>query len=141
MTPDQIELVQQSFAKVEPIAGQAADLFYDRLFEMAPSIRPLFADDMTKQKAMLMSVLANAVTNLHRPETIIPTVEALGRRHVGYGAKPEHYELVGASLLWTLQQGLGDDFDQTTREAWAAAYSLLADVMKTAAAGQASTGA
>jgi hemoglobin-like flavoprotein len=129
MTPQQITLVQSSFQKVVPIAGTAADLFYDRLFEIAPQVRPLFPEDMTEQKVKLMGMLGTAVTNLHQLETILPAVKALGERHKGYGVTVDHYAPVGAALLWTLEQGLGDDFTPDTREAWTAAYTALAGVM------------
>ena len=134
MTPDQIELVQQSFAKVAPIAGTAADLFYDRLFTIEPDVRSLFPSDLTEQKKKLMQMLATAVTNLHQVEKIIPAVEDLGRRHVGYGVTEKHYEPVGAALLWTLEQGLGADFTPPVKAAWTEAYMTLAGVMQKAAA-------
>jgi hemoglobin-like flavoprotein len=132
MTPDQISLVQTSFQKVVPIAGPAADLFYDRLFETAPHLRPLFPTDMTEQKKKLMGMLATAVTNLHKLETILPAVRALGQRHKGYGVTAEHYAPVGAALLWTLEKGLGPDFTPDTKTAWTEAYTALAGVMNTA---------
>lgn len=134
MTPEQVTLVQQSFAKVAPIADQAADLFYDRLFERAPAVRPLFPADMTDQKRKLMQMLATAVNNLHQVERILPVVEELGRKHVGYGAKPEHYDTVGEALLWTLERGLGPDFTPPVKAAWTSTYQTLAGVMKDAAA-------
>jgi len=137
MTPEQKKLVQQSFAKVLPIKEQAAELFYGRLFELDPSLRPMFKGDMKRQGAMLMSVLAMAVNGLDRLHAIVPAVEALGRRHVGYGVRDEHYETVGAALLWTLEKGLGTAFTPETRAAWEACYGLLAGVMKDAAAEQA----
>jgi hemoglobin-like flavoprotein len=129
MTPQQITLVQSSFQKVVPIAGTAADLFYDRLFEIAPQVRPMFPEDMTEQKVKLMEMLGTAVTNLHQLETILPAVKALGERHKGYGVTVEHYAPVGAALLWTLERGLGPDFTPETKEAWTAAYTALAGVM------------
>ncbi len=134
MTPDQIKLVQQSFAKVAPIADAAADLFYDRLFESAPGVRPLFPDDMAEQKKKLMQMLATAVANLHRVDEILPALEDLGRRHVDYGTRPEHYDTVGEALLWTLEQGLGEAFTPAVEEAWTKTYAMIAGVMKTAAA-------
>ena len=110
MTPEQVTMVQESFKKVVPIAGTAADLFYDRLFEIAPEVRSLFPDDLTEQKKKLIAMLATAVNNLHQVGTILPAVEDLGRRHVAYGVTDEMYEPVGAALLWTLGQGLGDAF-------------------------------
>src|SRR5260370_40356496 len=110
MTPEQVKLVQDSFAKIVPIADKAADLFYDRLFAIAPQLRSMFPDDLSGQKQKLMQMIATAVTNLHQLQTIIPAVQELGKRHVGYGVTDEHYEPVGAALLWTLEQGLGAAF-------------------------------
>lgn len=133
MTPEHIHLVQTSFNRVEPIADQAAELFYGRLFEQNPSFRTLFKGDLRRQGGMLMSTLALAVKNLHQPERILSAVQDLGRRHVGYGVQSEDYAPVGAALLWTLDQGLGDDFTAEVREAWGAAYQLLSGVMTEAA--------
>jgi hemoglobin-like flavoprotein len=130
MTPQQIELVQASFKKVVPIAGTAADLFYDRLFEIAPPVRTLFPSDLTEQKVKLMAMLGTAVSNLHQIDTILPAVKALGERHKGYGVTPDHYAPVGAALLWTLEKGLGPDFTPETKEAWTAVYTALAGAMK-----------
>jgi hemoglobin-like flavoprotein len=133
MTPEQVQLVQDSFKKVMPIAGTAADLFYDRLFAIAPEVRSLFPSDLTEQKKKLMQMLATAVTNLHQVEKILPAVENLGRRHVSYGVTPKHYEPVGAALLWTLEQGLGADFTSPVKEAWTETYKTVAGVMTKAA--------
>ncbi|MCF8533012.1 MAG: hemin receptor [Reyranella sp.] len=132
MTPQQIELVQTSFKKVVPIAATAADLFYGRLFEIAPEVRPMFPQDMTEQKAKLMGMLGTAVTNLHKLETILPAVKALGERHKGYGVTAAHYAPVGAALLWTLEKGLGADFTPEVKTAWTETYTALAGVMTTA---------
>lgn len=132
MTPQQIALVQSSFKKVVPIAGTAADLFYDRLFEIAPDIRPMFPADLTQQKTKLMGMLGTAVTNLHKLETILPAVQELGKRHKGYGVTEAHYAPVGAALLWTLERGLGSDFTPDIKTAWTEAYAALADVMTAA---------
>ena len=134
MTPEQVKLVQDSFAKVVPIAGKAADIFYDRLFMIAPEVRPLFPSDLTEQKKKLIQMLATAVTNLHQVEKIIPAVEDLGRRHAGYGVTAKHYEPVGAALLWTLEQGLGPDFSPPVKAAWTETYMMVAGVMQKAAA-------
>ncbi|WP_428677642.1 globin family protein [Reyranella sp.] len=132
MTPHQIELVQTSFKKVVPIAGAAADLFYGRLFEIAPEVRPMFPADMKEQKVKLMSMLGTAVTNLHKLDEILPAVKALGERHKGYGVTAAHYAPVGAALLWTLEQGLGPDFTPDVKEAWTETYTALAGVMTSA---------
>lgn len=134
MTPEQVSMVQDSFRKVVPIADTAADLFYDRLFTIAPEVRPLFPDDLKEQKKKLITMLATAVTNLHQVETILPAVENLGKRHVSYGVTAKHYEPVGAALLWTLEQGLGSDFTPPVKAAWTEAYTTLAGVMTGAAA-------
>lgn len=134
MTPEKIKLVQDSFKKVAPIAPQAADIFYERLFEVAPELRPMFPDDMSNQKDKLMGMLGTAVTNLHQVETIIPAVQELGRKHVNYGVKDEHYKPVGDALIYTLEKGLGDDFTPEVKTAWVDTYTTLQNVMTTAAA-------
>jgi nitric oxide dioxygenase len=133
MNSRQVELVQSSFEHVRPVAAIAAGLFYGRLFELDPSLRAMFRGDMQEQGKKLMGMLGFVVGNLKRPETILPSVQALGRRHVGYGVQPGHYAVVGEALLWTLETALGDDFTQEVREAWTAAYTLLARVMQEAA--------
>ena len=132
MTPQQVELVQTSFKKVVPIAATAADLFYNRLFEIAPETRALFPKDLTEQKGKLMSMLGTAVTNLHKLDTILPAVKALGERHKGYGVTAAHYAPVGAALLWTLEKGLGSDFTPEVKVAWTETYTALAGVMTAA---------
>jgi len=129
MTLDQVNLVQQSFAKVAPISETAAGLFYDRLFEIAPSVRAMFPSDMTEQRRKLMATLAIVVNGLGNLETILPAASALATRHVSYGAKAEHYPVVGAALLWTLEKGLGDAWTPEVAEAWTAAYGTLSDFM------------
>lgn len=134
MTPEQITLVQDSFKKVAPIADTAADIFYDRLFEVAPQVRPLFPADMANQKKMLMQMLATAVAGLSNVESIVPAVQDLGRRHVNYGVKDEHYDIVGGALLYTLEKGLGEGWTPELAEAWTTVYTTVATVMKDAAA-------
>lgn len=134
MTPKQIILIQTSFEQVLPIADTAAELFYGRLFELDPSLRPLFRGDMAEQGRKLMTTLKVVVNGLTRLEALVPAVQALGQRHAGYGVKDEHYQTVGAALLWTLKQGLGAAFTAETKDAWTAAYTILAEVMITAAA-------
>ncbi len=129
MTPDQVKLVQQSFSKVAPISDQAAAIFYDRLFEVAPQVKAMFPIDMTEQKKKLMATLAAVVNGLNDLSSILPAASALAKRHVAYGAKPEHYPVVGSALLWTLEKGLGSDFTPETKAAWTEAYTALAGVM------------
>src|SRR5258706_6439269 len=134
MTPRQIEIVQQSFTKIAPIADIAADLFYTRLFALDPTLRALFRGNMKTQGAMLMSMIGNAVRALNNPTGLVPVLKQLGARHAGYGVNDQHYDTVGTALLWTLEQGMGDEFTPETREAWTAAYGLLASVMRLGAA-------
>jgi nitric oxide dioxygenase len=129
MTPDQVKLVQESFAKVVPISEQAAILFYDRLFEIAPSVKPMFPTDMAEQRKKLMATLAVVVNGLSNLESILPAASALAKRHVSYGAKPAHYPVVGAALLWTLEKGLGDAWTPEVAGAWTAAYGTLSGYM------------
>ena len=135
MNTDTINLVQQSFAQVRPNAAGAADLFYRRLFELDPDLRPLFTSDIGEQGAKLMDMIGVAVDGLDDLDAITPAVQDLGVRHRGYGVQPEHYDTVGEALLWTLDQGLGDAFTPDVRAAWAETYGLLAGVMKDAAYG------
>lgn len=135
MNTDTINLVQQSFAQVRPGAAGAGDLFYRRLFELDPDLRPLFTSDIGEQGARLMAMISVAVDGLDDLDALTPAVQALGVRHRGYGVRPEHYDTVGEALLWTLGQGLGDAFTPDVREAWAEIYGLLAGVMKDAAYG------
>jgi hemoglobin-like flavoprotein len=133
MTPESQKLVRDSFAKVAPIAPAAAAMFYDRLFVMDPTLRPLFKGDMTEQGKRLMAMIGTAVANVHNLAAVGPAVQDLGRRHAGYGVRPEYYATVAEALLWTLGQGLGDDFTPETKQAWVEAYTTLAMVMQQAA--------
>jgi hemoglobin-like flavoprotein len=129
MTPAQIKLVQDSFAKVAPISDQAAALFYGRLFEIAPEVTPLFKGDLAEQGRKLMATLAVVVNGLANLDSILPAASALARRHVGYGVKPGHYAPVGEALLWTLERGLGPGWTQELATAWFAAYTTLSQFM------------
>jgi hemoglobin-like flavoprotein len=129
MTPDQVKLVQQSFAKVAPISATAAVLFYDRLFEIAPQVRAMFPADMSEQRKKLMAMLAAVVNGLANLESILPAASALAKRHVAYGAKAEHYPVVGSALLWTLEKGLGEAWTPELADAWTAAYGTLSGFM------------
>jgi hemoglobin-like flavoprotein len=133
-TETQIALVQSTFATIAPIADDAAVLFYQRLFEIDPTLRGMFRGDMADQRRKLMQMLSAAVKGLHRLDRLVPAVEDLGRRHATYGVTDEHYETVGAALLWTLEKGLGRAFTPEVKDAWASVYGLLASTMKNAAA-------
>lgn len=125
MTPDQIRLVQSSFARVKPEAKAAAEAFYRRLFEIDPSLRGLFHGSMTQQGERLMQMIGAAVGLLGRPETLFPVLHALGARHVGYGVRPAHYDTVGTALLQTLAEALAEGFTPAHREAWAALFAVV----------------
>lgn len=133
MTPQQIQSIQATWLQVLPIADQAAGLFYGKLFELDPAVRPMFKGDMTEQGRKLMKTIGLVVNSLTRLDEIVPAVQDLGRKHVAYGVRPEHYDTVGAALLWTLEQGLGSAFTPQVKAAWAAAYGTLAAAMKEAA--------
>jgi hemoglobin-like flavoprotein len=137
MTPEQIKLVQDSFAKVRPIVDTAASLFYGKLFELDPGARALFKGDMTEQGRKLMTMIGVSVKNLNNLATIVPAVQKMGTRHVGYGVRDEHYATVAAALLWTLEQAFGDAFTPELKAAWTEAYTILAETMKAAAKAQA----
>jgi len=134
VTLRQIELVQGTFDVIAPIADDAAALFYRRLFEIDPTLRAMFKGEMAEQRRKLMQMLTAAVKGLPRLDRLVPVVEALGRRHAAYGVVDDHYDTVGAALLWTLEKGLGDAFTAEAREAWSTVYTLLATTMRNAAA-------
>ena len=133
LTDVQIKLVQETFAMVEPIADTAAKLFYGRLFEINPAVKPMFPEDLTEQRVKLMTTLKISVAGLSVIEKIVPALQSLGRRHISYLVEDAHYEDVGEALLWTLGQGLGDAFTDEVKEAWTATYMLMAQVMMEAA--------
>jgi hemoglobin-like flavoprotein len=133
MTPDRIHLVRQSWGLVLPMQQQAARLFYDRLFEIAPEVRPMFRGNRVEQGEKLMAALNTLVLSLGRLEQMLPLARELAIRHVAWGVHPAHYDLVGEALLWTLRQGLGDEATPDVMESWAEAYGDLAGAMKEAA--------
>jgi hemoglobin-like flavoprotein len=138
MTPEEIKLVQKSFGQVAPIADQAASMFYDRLFEIAPAVKPLFHADMAEQRRKLMTMLAVVINGLSNLDAVLPAASALAKRHVAYGVKPEHYDAVGEALLWTLERGLGAQWSGELKAAWSATYATLAGFMIGEAYGHAS---
>jgi hemoglobin-like flavoprotein len=129
LSPAAIELVQQTFAEVGRNPQQLVDSFYGQLFRLAPDFRPLFPEDMSEQKKKLLQSLVLVVNNLKNPDAVVPAVQELGRRHVGYGVKPEHYQTVGAALVWALSQQFGEQWNGEVQAAWVAAYTLVANVM------------
>jgi hemoglobin-like flavoprotein len=133
MNETQKKLVQESWAKVVPIAEQAADIFYGKLFEADPALRALFKGDMKAQGKKLMQMISVAVAGLDRLGDIVPAVQALGKRHVGYGVQDSHYDTVGGALLDTLSVGLGPAFTLEVKDAWVVVYGVLSTTMKDAA--------
>ena len=133
LTADDAALVRGSFTKVVPIGDTAADLFYDRLFELAPMLRGMFPRDLREQKKKLIAMIATAVHGLDDLDTLVPAVKSLGARHAIYGVTVAHYGIVGEALMWTLQRGLGDAFTPEVRSAWAKIYALLAATMQSGA--------
>ncbi len=140
MDQKQIDLVQDSFMKVAPIAETAAELFYQRLFELDPSLRSLFRGDMKEQGRKLMTMIAAAVRGLSDVEKLVPVLQSLGTRHSGYGVTIKDYDTVSAALLWTLEQGLGAAFTTEVRAAWIAIYGVLKETMTRAAAAHVRSG-
>jgi len=134
MTPNQIKLVQSSWASVYQNSELAAKEFYQTLFEIAPDVKPMFKNDMDEQGRKLMQVLNTAVLSLDNLPALIPVVEELGQRHVGYGVTTQHYDAVGRALVSTLSAALGDKFTKDVQEAWLLTYSAISNVMKEAAA-------
>jgi len=133
MNDHTIHLVKESFDLVEPIAPQAAELFYSNLFARDPSLRGLFRSDMLAQGEKLMQMISVAVSKLDQPQVLMPVLQRLGQRHADYGVRDEHYDTVGAAFLATLAQGTGVAFTEEVREAWVEVYAELANTMKEAA--------
>jgi len=139
MTPEQAQIIKLTFAQAVTQKDEVGRSFYDRLFEIAPEVKPLFKGDMEAQQRKLMDTLALAVGMMRDIPTLVSTLEALAHRHVAYGVRDEHYGKVGEALLWALQQTLGQAFTPHAREAWTALYAAIAQIMRNAAAGRPNT--
>lgn len=133
VTEAQKSLVQESWSKVVPIAEQAAAMFYGKLFELEPSVKPLFSTDLKEQGAKLMKTIGLAVHSLNNLPAVVPALRVLGKKHKSYGVVPSHYDAVGLALLDTLSRGLGSGFTEECEEAWKSVYSVLATTMIDAA--------
>lgn len=129
LTDLQIDLIQSSFARVRPIAEAAGMMFYDRIFTLAPEARVLFGDDIARQAERTMTAVGSVVDGLRDVDTVVPLLLRLGARHAGYGVQPAHFDVVGEALIWTLEQGLGDDFSAPAREAWSVAWHIITGTM------------
>ncbi|USG60567.1 globin domain-containing protein [Sneathiella marina] len=131
MTPHQQQLVHESWQQVVPIADTASELFYNRLFELEPGLKPLFCGtDMTGQRHKLIAALTAVVDNLDQVAELAPIIAALGRRHRGYGVEAQHYDVVGQALLDTLKTGLGESWSVELAEAWTTLYGTVAALMQ-----------
>jgi hemoglobin-like flavoprotein len=129
-----IEVLRRSFARIAELRPDVTAVFYERLFEVAPSVRPLFTTDMEEQQRKLLYTLVTIVECVDKPEKLMNVLSTLGQRHVKYGAKPEHYDVVGSVLLWTFEKVLGPEFTPDVRQAWTEAYGVVANTMRAAAA-------
>lgn len=140
MNAHQVQLVQSTFEQVRFMGEIPARIFYDRLFEIEPEVRPLFKGDMANQGRKLIATLAVMVGGLHSLPTIMPAVSALAKKHVDYGVTPAHYDIVRDALMWTLERSLGAGWTAEVETAWHGAYEMLSDVMIGEAYGRASAG-
>jgi hemoglobin-like flavoprotein len=134
MTDEQKRLVRESFQLMRPVSDLAGELFYHRLFKIDPALRALFRGDLRQQGQKLMQMVAVVVSGLDRMEQLMPAVEDLGRRHATYGVRDDHYDTVGAALVWTLERCLAAAFTSEVKAAWSELYGQLATSMKRAAA-------
>lgn len=140
LSTEQKQIVQQSFAQILPNAEQLAALFYDRLFQLDPDLRPLFQSDLEQQQKKFIQTLEIAVHGLYNLRVMVPVLQRLAIRHIDYGVRSEHYDTVGEALIWTLEQGLADRFTGKERTSWVALYDFIASVMTEAAASEQSAG-
>jgi hemoglobin-like flavoprotein len=125
----QIQLVQASFAAVEPHLAEVVDLFYDTLFEQNPTVRRMFPSDMAEQQKKLATTLKLAVESASRLDKLVPALESLGAKHASYGVVPAHFDAVGAALLEALAHAAGPLWNDELKEAWATTYGLIASTM------------
>ena len=127
-----IQLLQRTFKKIEPIAQETGELFYGRLFQVDPTLRPLFKGDLKTQAKMLMTAIGLTIQSLDQPGKVMPELQAIGLRHTGYGAMPADFDKFGGALVWAFQQSLGDDWTDDVQAAWIAAFSFIRTSMKQA---------
>jgi nitric oxide dioxygenase len=133
MTPAEVDLVKTTFVQILPQADEFGPKFYERLFSLDPAFKEMFKEDIGIQSKKLVRMLATLVAGIDSLETVVPTLEALAIRHAGYGVRDEYYNAFGQSLMWALEQQLGEAFTLEVRNAWIATYVLIAETMKAAA--------
>ncbi|MCL6432772.1 MAG: flavohemoprotein [Leptolyngbyaceae cyanobacterium HOT.MB2.61] len=125
-----VELLEQSFEQIKPSANEFVSTFYTTLFENYPDAASLFANtDMAKQKKKLLNALVLVIQNLRKPEVLNSALRGLGAKHIAYGTLPEHYPLVGITLIKTFEFYLGKDWTPELQQAWADAYDAIAALM------------
>lgn len=129
MNERQIQLVKDSWSQVIINAEAAGNLFYQRLFEVAPEVRHLFRGDIISQSKKLMNMITMIVNKLDKLDTLLTDIKMLAGRHDHYGAQSGHYKVVGECLIWTLSTGLSEKWNQETETAWIEAYTILSGAM------------
>jgi hemoglobin-like flavoprotein len=129
MKADELKLVLDSLTLVQSNADEVAKSFYKHLFEIAPQTKKLFTGDMERQGTMLMTSLSLAVSGLSNIDDILPSVQALGERHMSYGVKPEYFQPASESFIWALENHLGDQFTPALKAAWTLAFESLTKAM------------
>jgi hemoglobin-like flavoprotein len=129
MTEKQIKLIEDSWDYIIMNTQEAGELFYGRLFEKNPGLKPLFKSNLQDQARKLIALITFAVNKLNNFSEVVSDIEALGIRHNAYGVEPKHYDMVGEALLWTLEQGLGDKWNDELLQAWSTLYTTLSEVM------------
>jgi hemoglobin-like flavoprotein len=134
MSPRQKYLIRKSFSQLESYGNVPALLFYRRLFELAPGVRPMFQTDIEEQAAKLFEMLGSLISHLERTTLLEAELRLMGQRHAGYGVQTEHYAIVGAALLDMLTETLAAEFTLEVREAWTVLYGAVAEAMQSGAA-------
>ena len=132
MNAEQVKLLRDTFKAIEPMAQETGDMLYNKLFEIDPSLQPLFKGDLKTQARMVITAIGLAVSGLGKPEDLQDQVKSLGTRHVNYGVQPRDINTFGAALIWALEQSLGPAFTPEVKEAWIAAYGVLSVAMRRA---------
>jgi hemoglobin-like flavoprotein len=130
LTPEAIQAVRAGFARIAPIREEIGGLFYGKLFEMDPGLRPLFGDNLEAQSRMLMTAIQMVIDSLDSPENVARHLSEVGRRHGAYGAQMRDFDTFGAALIWSLQQGLGPDYTPQFETGWVGAFDLIRNVMR-----------
>lgn len=135
MTPERRQLVTDSWKQLAPNAALVGQIFYRRLFEIDPKLRPMFTASLLDEQIRKITTMLDLIVHwLDVPERLVPVLKQLGARHGTYGVLDEHYAKVGSALIATLEEGLGDKFTPELRGAWTEAYLLISSLMRRGAA-------